>query len=230
MTQHERPQAAAAAAAERPRLRRPQRHPALRRRDQPGRRQPADAPRRDPRRDRAERRRQDVAVQLADRRLHARRRATILLARPARRRAGQRARQEDPRGQPPRRRAHVPEHPAVPGADRAGEREGRRRDPAEVRPDRRRCSGLPWQRREERESTAQAYALLDRVGLAAPRQRAGRLAGLRRAAPAGDRPGAGHQPRRDPARRAGRRHQPGREARARRADQADQRATASACC
>jgi len=25
--------------------------------------------------------------------------------------------------------------------------------------------GLPWQRREERESTEKAYALLDRVGL-----------------------------------------------------------------
>lgn len=34
--------------------------------------------------------------------------------------------------------------------------------------------GLPWQRREERESTAQAYALLDRVGLAG---RANELAG-----------------------------------------------------
>jgi branched-chain amino acid transport system ATP-binding protein len=34
--------------------------------------------------------------------------------------------------------------------------------------------GLPWQRREERESTEQAYALLDRVGLA---RRANELAG-----------------------------------------------------
>ena len=83
--------------------------------------------------------------------------------------------------------------------------------------------GLPWQRREERESTEKAYALLDRVGLAVPRQRAGGLARLRRAAAAGDRAGAGHRPRRHPARRAGGRHQPGREARARGADQAGQR-------
>ena len=55
--------------------------------------------------------------------------------------------------------------------------------------------GMPWQRREERESTARAYELLAFVGLTAAGQRAGRIAGLRRAAPAGDRPGPGHQSR-----------------------------------
>ena len=50
---------------------------------------------------------------------------------------------QDPRRQPPRGGPHVPEHPAVPGADRARERQGRRRDPAEVRARSRRCSACP---------------------------------------------------------------------------------------
>ena len=41
--------------------------------------------------------------------------------------------QQDPRDQRPRRRTHVPEHPAVSRPHRAGEREGRCRDPAEFR-------------------------------------------------------------------------------------------------
>ena len=69
--------------------------------------------------------------------------------------------------QPARGGPDVPEHPAVPGADRAGERQGRRRDPAEVRPDRGHARACRWQRREERESTARAYELLRGVGLTA---------------------------------------------------------------
>ena len=55
--------------------------------------------------------------------------------------------------------------------------------------------GMPWQRREERESTARPTQLLQRVGLEPPGQRPRRLAGLRRAAPARDRPRAGHRTR-----------------------------------
>ena len=146
----------------------------------------------------------------------------IMLAGRAGRHAGQRARQEDPRHQPPRRGPHVPEHPALPGAHGAGERQGRRRDPAEVRPglgDARAALAAPGGAREHRRGL-RACSTRRRPGGAG--QRARRLARLRRAAPAGDRPGARHQPRRPAARRAGGRHQPGREARPRPADPADQ--------
>ena len=107
----------------------------------------------------------------------------------------------------------VPEHPAVPGADRAGERQGRHRDPPEGRPDlgdARVAAPAPGGAGEHRACLRAAAP--GRAGTAGQRHR--RLAGLRRAAPARDRPGAGHLAGGDPAGRAGRRHQPGREARA----------------
>ena len=55
--------------------------------------------------------------------------------------------------------------------------------------------GMPWQRREERESTEQAYELLRFVGPHPPGQRPRRLAGVRRAAAPRDRPGPRHRAR-----------------------------------
>ena len=103
------------------------------------------------------------------------------------------------------------------------------RDAAEVRPDRRDARpalAAPRGAGEHRDRLRAARP----GGAGPPGQRARRLAALRRAAPAGDRPRAGHEPRRPPAGRACRGHQPGGEAGARRADQAGERATASACC
>ena len=75
--------------------------------------------------------------------------------------------------------------------------------------------GLPWQRREEKQSTMQTHSrLLDRVGLATGANELARILAVRRTAPPGDRPRAGHRPRRLAARRARSRHQPGGEARA----------------
>ena len=85
--------------------------------------------------------------------------------------------QEDPRHQPPRRRPHVPEHPAVPGADRAGERQGRHRDPAAVRPDRGDAGHALAAPRGAREHRAAPTSCCADVGLAPPGQRARRLAG-----------------------------------------------------
>ena len=65
--------------------------------------------------------------------------------------------------------------------------------------------GLRWHRREEREGRRAGPELLEFVGIA---QRAGggrEEPALRRPAPAGDRPRAGHRPAAAAARRAGRR-------------------------
>ena len=111
-----------------------------------------------------------------------------------------------------RDRPDLPEHPAVPGDDRTGERPGRCRRqqqgrPAERAVPHRRCTAAPSQG-------------LGRGGLPAPRLRRGRRPGrragreplLRRPAPAGDRAGHGDQAQAAVPRRAGGRVQPGREA------------------
>ena len=204
------------------RLRRQERHPALRRCHLAERRLAADGPRRDPRRDRAQRRRQDLAVQLPHRRLH----AAGGLDRPRRplgrhRHVG--AGPQDPRhqqawGSPARSRTSASSPPSPPWrTSRSAWRPGR--SPARSPP----MLGLPV--------AASRGAGVHREGLRAAAlrradptgQRARRLAGLRRAAAPGDRPGPRHRARRDPPRRAGRRHQPGREAGAGRADPQDQR-------
>ena len=86
----------------------------------------------------------------------------------------QRARQEDAHGQPPRRRAHVPEHPAVPGADRARERQDRHRDAAAVGPDRGHARPAVAAARGEGEHPRRRCELLREVRLA---DRANELAG-----------------------------------------------------
>ena len=84
--------------------------------------------------------------------------------------------------------------------------------------------GLPRARREARESVERSMALLERVGLKDRAHVGERRAALRRAAPARDRPGPGDVTAAVAARRAGRRHQPGREARAGRPHHGDRRA------
>ena len=99
-----------------------QRHAALRRRGGARRGRLHALRGRDPRPDRPQRRRQDDLLQRDDRRLHA-----DAGRDPLRRRADRRA-QAAP-DHPARHRPHVPEHPALPRDDGAGERHGRRRRP-----------------------------------------------------------------------------------------------------
>ncbi len=84
------------------------------------------------------------------------------------------ARQEAARDHPRGHRADVPERPAVPRDDRAGERPGRRRRPSQDR----RCPAalfrLPRHRREERDGRrARRWRCCEFVGIAAPGRRQG---------------------------------------------------------
>ena len=63
--------------------------------------------------------------------------------------------------------------------------------------------GLPRHRREEREGRARGLELLEFVGIPAAAEETAKNLLLRRPAPAGDRPGAGHRAEAAAARRAG---------------------------
>ena len=110
-----------------------------------------------------------------------------------------------------RHRPHLPEHPALQGDDRPGERDGRRRRAQQGRPAQRavphaRCTAVP--RRPPRGRGVRAARVRRRRRA---RGRAGREPLLRRPAPPRDRPGDGDQAEAAVPRRAGRRLQPGRE-------------------
>ena len=100
------------------------------------------------------------------------------------------------------RRAHVPEHPAVPGAHRAGERQDRHRDPAEGRPDRGDARSAVAAARGAGEHRGRVRAA-QRRRAALPRERTRRVAGVRRAAAPRDRACPRYQPGCPAARRAG---------------------------
>ena len=128
-------------------------------------------------------------------------------------------------------RPHVPEHPAVPQHDRAGERDGRARTrttaPARSAP----RSGCRWHRaRGDARAGSRRAELLDFVGISQPGGRGREEPALRRPAAAGDRPRAGHRPEAAAARRAGRRHEPGREAVAAGSSSARSATAAARCC
>ena len=149
------------------------RHPAVRRPHQPGRRLADDGERLGARRHRSERRRQDLAVQLPHRRLPPAARARSSSTAPSWRR------RLDPRPQaaqdrPARHRPHLPEHPAVPGADGAGERPGRGRDAAAFRPDQPHARAARTAAATTGRAPPRRIALLDRVGLRGARNDLGR--------------------------------------------------------
>ena len=73
-----------------------------------------------------------------------------------------------------RHRPHLPEHPAVPDDDGAGERPGRRRRPRTQRACSTRCSALPRHRREEQAAHDEAMELLRFMGLSTTGRRARR--------------------------------------------------------
>ncbi len=83
--------------------------------------------------------------------------------------------------------------------------------------------GLPRHRREERVGREEAERLLAYVGIAGAVGRPGPEPAVRRPAAPGDRPGDRHRPQRPVAGRAGRRHEPGGEARSHRPDPPDPR-------
>ena len=118
---------------------------------------------------------------------------------------------EAARDHPDGHRPHLPEHPALPGDDRAGKRHGRR--------DAHRRAGVLSALVPHRRGTGGRRArprsgprLLEFVGIADRADHRRPQPDLRRAAPAGDRPGARDRPAAALPRRAGRRLQPGREA------------------
>ena len=91
------------------------------------------------------------------------------------------------------RRTDVPEHPAVPCADRVGEREDRRGDAAAGRSgvsDARPAVATP---RGEAKHRATHSRLLDAVGLGSSAERTRGILAVRRAASTGDRPRARHR-------------------------------------
>ena len=90
--------------------------------------------------------------------------------------------------------------------------------------------GLPWHRREEREGRERARELLEFVGIAQAGRGDGEEPALRRPAPAGDRPGAGHRPEAAAARRARRGHEPGGEGSRCRSSSARSATPAAPCC
>ena len=126
-----------------------------------------------------------------------------------------------------RHRAHLPEHPPVPQPDGAGERADRPACAAAHRHDRR---GLAPAGDQAEETAAREWAmeifsifgnrLTPRVGQVVER------AVLRQPPPRRDRPRAGLAPAHPAARRADRRHEPGRDAGTCRADQEPERARA----
>ena len=139
-------------------------------------------------------------------------------------------RQEAAPDHPDGHRAHVPEHPAVPRDDRAGERAWSARTRTTRRACCRRCSGCRGTGARSATGRERPSELLRFVGIQRPAGRGGPQPLVRRAAPAGDRPGAGDRPEAALPGRAGGRLQPGGEGGAARSSSAGSATPASRCC
>ena len=160
----------------------------VRRADRPGRGDLHHQARRDPRPHRAERRRQDHLLQRDDRGVPADSGTVTFDGEPL----GRPQAQPD---HPARHRPDVPEHPAVRRDDRAGERRGRHRRPAPDVGARRDVPHAAAPARGARRPIEKAAGAAGVRRHRATGRREGPQPALRRPAPAGDRPGAGHRAR-----------------------------------
>ncbi len=121
-------------------------------------------------------------------------------------------RPEAPQDHPARRGAHVPEHPPLSGDVGARECHGGRRRPASAPGFPAPCSACPATDGKSAKAMAFARGLLAFVGIPRAEQEAARNLPYGDQRRLGDRPGPGDRPPATAPGRAGRRHEPGREA------------------